>query len=93
MATSLCPPFAQLGTNCNAISVGSRKDWDEYLQKRLGKVTLAPLFLVVIKEIVESPTDPRSSDLGKGQVPHAIGRLAPLVLALPVAVGPTSSPI
>ena len=32
MVASLCPLAAQSGTSCNAISVGSRKDWDEYLE-------------------------------------------------------------
>ena len=44
MVASLCPPATQLGTSCNAISVGLRKDCDEYLLKRLGKVTLVPPF-------------------------------------------------
>ena len=36
MVASLCPPIAQLGIDGNAISVRSRKDWDEYVLKRLG---------------------------------------------------------
>ena len=66
MAASLCPLATQLEASCNAISVGSRKDWDEYLQKCLGKATSTPPFSIVIEEIVESPVDPRSSDSGKG---------------------------
>ena len=80
MAASLCPPTAQSGASSNAISVGSRKDWDEYLLKHLGKATLAPPSSVVIKEIVESPADQRSSDLGKGQALLAIEGFTPLVL-------------
>ena len=52
MATSFCPPITESGTSCNAISVGSRKDWNEYLLKRLGQVASTPSSLVVIKEIV-----------------------------------------
>ena len=66
MAASLCPPTVQSRTSCNAILVGSRKDWDEYLQKLLGQVTSAHPSSVVIEEIIESPIDPRSSDSGKG---------------------------
>ena len=57
MAASQCPLATQSGTSYNAISVGSRKDWDEYLQKLLGKVTSAPPSSVIIEEIVESPAD------------------------------------
>ena len=57
MATSLFPLATQSGTSCNAISVRSRKDWDEYLQKFLGKVTSAPPSSIVIEEIIESPAD------------------------------------
>ena len=66
MAASLCSLATQLGTSCNAISVGSRKDWDEYLQKCLGNVTLVPPSSVVIEEIIESPMDSRLLDSGKG---------------------------
>ena len=31
MAASLCPLDTQSGTSCNVLSVGLRKDWDEYL--------------------------------------------------------------
>ena len=68
MAASLCSLATQLGTSCNAISVGSRKDWDEYLQKCLGNVTLVPPSSVVIEEIIGTLADPGSSDSGKGQV-------------------------
>ena len=57
MAASLCPLTTQSGATCNAISVGLRKDWDEYLQKHLGKVTSVPPSSVVIEEIIESPAD------------------------------------
>ena len=91
MATSLCPPTVQSESSCNAISIGSRKDWDDYLQKCLGQVTLAPPSSVVIKGIIESLADLGSSDSGKGQALPAIGGFAPLVLALLAVTGPTSS--
>ena len=72
---------------------GSSKDWDEYLQKRLGKVTSVPPSLVVIKETIESPTDLGLSDSGKGQASPAIEGFTPIVLALPVVVGPTLSSV
>ena len=59
------------------------KDWDEYLQKHLGKVTLVPPSLVVIEEIIESLADLGSSDSGKGQVSPVIEGFTPLVLTLP----------
>ena len=93
MAASSCPPITQLGTNFNVISVGLRKDWDKYLLKRLGQLASAHSSSVVIEEIVETPADPRSLDSGKGQIPPAIGGFAPLVLALPTVIGPTSSSI
>ena len=91
MVASLCPIATQLGASCNAILIGSRKDWDEYLQKCLGKVTSAPPFLVVIEEIIETPADLELLDLGKGQVPPAIEGFTPLVLALPAVARPASS--
>ena len=93
MATSLCPLATQSRASCNAISVGSRKDWDEYLLKCLGQVALAPSSSVIIEEIVETPVDPRSSDSGKRQVPPAIGGFAPLVLTLTAITRPTSPSI
>jgi len=85
MAASLCPLATQLGASCNAISIWSKKEQDEYLLKRLGQIAPAPSSLVVIKEIVESPTNSR-----KGQVSPAIEGFTPLVLALPVVTGPAS---
>ena len=93
MAASLCPLTTQSGASCNAISVGSRKDWEEYIQKRLGKVTLAPPSLVVIEEIIESLMDPGSSDSRKRQASLTIRGLIPLVLALPTIAKPTLPPI
>ena len=62
MATSLCPLGLQARTSYSAMSVGSRKDWDEYLKDYVCKVPLGigtsvspPL--VVIEEIVESSPD------------------------------------
>ena len=72
IVASLCLLASQSRDDYNAISVGSRKDYDEYLQKCLGKVTLAPPSSVVIEEIIESPVDSKLSDLGKGQAPPAI---------------------
>ena len=93
MAASLCSLATQLGTSCNAISVGSRKDWDEYLQKCLGKATSTPLSSVVIKEIIESIADLGSSNPRKGQAPLAIEGFTSLVLTLPTVVRPASSSI
>ena len=87
------PSSYQSGTSCNAISVGSRKDWDEYLQKHLGKVTSAPTSSVVIEKIVESPANSRSSDLGKWEALPAIEGFIPLVLELPAVAGLASSSI
>lgn len=91
MTASLCPLATQSGATCNVISVGLRKDWDEYLQKHLGKVTSAPPSSIVIEEIIESPADHRSSDSRKGQAPPAIEGFTPLVLAFPVVIEPASS--
>ncbi|KAK9991399.1 hypothetical protein SO802_026384 [Lithocarpus litseifolius] len=73
--------------------IGSRKDWDEYLLKCLGQIAPASSSLVVIEEIVETPTNPGSSDSEKGQVSPAIERFTPLILALPAVMGPTSSSV
>ena len=48
---------------------------------------------MVIEEIVESLADSGSSDLGKGQVLPAIEGFTPLVLALPIVIGPASSSV
>jgi len=58
MATSLCPLGLQAGTSHGAMSMGSRKDWDEYLKDRVCKIPLGirtsvPLTSVFIEEIVE----------------------------------------
>ena len=83
MAAILYPLATQLGQG----------DWDEYLQKCLGKVSSAPPSSEVIEEIIEYPADLRLSDLEKGQAPLAIGGFTPLVLALLAVVEPTSSSI
>ena len=93
MVASLCPPTVQLEVSCNAISVGSRKDWDEYLLKPLGQITPTPPSSVVIEEIVETPVSPRSSDLGKRQVPLAIKGFTPLILTLPAVARPAISSV
>ena len=93
MAANLCPLATKLGTSYNAVLVGSRKDWEKYLQKRLGKVTSMPPSSVVIEEIIESLANLGSSDLGKGQALPAIEGFTPPVLALPTVVGPASSSV
>ena len=93
MAAKLCPLATKLGTSYNVVLVGSRKDWEKYLQKRLGKVTSMPPSSVVIKEIIESPVDSGSLDLGKGQAPSTIKGFTPLVLALLVVARLISSSI
>ena len=91
MVANLCPLATQSGTSYNAIFIGSRKDWDEYLHRRLGKVTLVPLSSVVIEENIESPVDLGSSDSGKGQALSAIEGFTPIVLVLLAITGPASS--
>ena len=86
MVASLYPLATQLKASCNAISVGSRKDWDEYLLKSLGQVAPAPSSSVVIEDIVESPMDLGSSDSEKRQTPLAIEGFTPLVPALLVVI-------
>ncbi|KAL0011336.1 hypothetical protein SO802_006444 [Lithocarpus litseifolius] len=59
---TLSSPSAQAGTSHNAMLVGSREDWDEYLQEHLCKIPLemrmpASQTSVVIEEIIESPVD------------------------------------
>ena len=49
--------------------------------------------LVVIEEIIESPIDSGSLDLGKGQALPAIKGFTPLVLALPAVARPASSSV
>ena len=93
MSTSLCLLATQLRTSYNAISVGSRKDWDEYLQKCHGKVNSVPPSSVVIEEIIESPANLGSSNSGKGQAPPTIEGFTSLVLAMPIVVGPVSSSV
>ncbi|KAK9988704.1 hypothetical protein SO802_028943 [Lithocarpus litseifolius] len=93
VAANLCPLANQSGTSCNAVSVGSRKDYDKYLPKRLGKVTSLPPSSVVIEEIIESPVDSESSNLGKGQALPVIEGFTLLVLTLLAIVGPASSSV
>ena len=93
MATSLCLLATQLGTSYNAISIRSRKDWDEYLQKCHGEVNSVPPSSVVFEEIIESPVNSRSLDSGKGQALPAIEGFTSLVLMMPAIVGPVSSSV
>ena len=88
MATSLCSPGLQEGTSHSAMSVGSRKDWDEYLKEHVCKVPLgirisAPPTLVVIEEIVNSSLDSEASAPKKEQAMSTIKGFAPLILSLP----------
>jgi len=87
MATSLWPQSIQVGTNHNAMSTGSRKDWDEYLQERLCRIP--PATLVVIEEIRKSLVDLGVPAPKKGQTMPTIEGFTPLVLALPVVVEPS----
>ena len=88
MATSLCLPGLQEGTSHSAMSVGSRKDWDEYLKEHVCKVPLgmrisAPPTLVVIEEIVESSLDSEVSTPKKEQTVLDIKGFAPQILSSP----------
>ena len=76
------------------MSIGSRKDWDEYLQEQFcivppGMRTLAPLTSVVIKEIIESPMDLRALTPKKEQTMPAIEGFAPLILSFPRITEPS----
>ena len=42
MVASLCPLATQSGASYNAISVGPKKEWEEYLLKCLGQITSTP---------------------------------------------------
>ena len=83
MAANLYPPSTH--TSHSAMSVGSRKDGDEYLQESLCKVPPGirmpvPQTSVVIKEIIELPVDSGLPALKKEQT---IEGFAPLILSLP----------
>ena len=76
------------------MSIGSRKDWDEYLHKRLCKVPSemrmpTPPTLVVIEEIIESPVDLGVPALKKEQNLPTIEGFAPLILSLPRIINPS----
>ena len=89
MVASLWPLNTQAGTSHNAMTIGSRKDQDKYLQECLCKTPLAPLASVVIEEITESSMDLGASTPKKGQVMPAIEGFNPLVLALPAVAKPS----
>ena len=57
MVASVFPPSTQARTSHNAMLVGLREDWDEYLRECLCKIPPAPLTLVVIEKIKKSPVD------------------------------------
>ena len=87
-ATSLYLIGLLVGTGHGAMSVGCRKDWDEYLKKHVCKVplgirVLAPPTSVVIEEIVESSLDSKASAPKKEQAMSTIKGFAPLILSLP----------
>ena len=89
MAASLCPPNTQVGTSHSAISIGSRKDWDEYLQERLCRIPSAPSTSIIIKEIIESPVDSEVLAPKKGQAMPTIKGFTTLVLVLLVVTEPS----
>ena len=89
MAASLCPLNTQVGTSHSAISIGSRKDWDEYLQERLCRIPSTPSTLIIIEEIIESPVDSEVLAPKKGQAMPTIEGFTPLVLALPIVTKPS----
>ena len=91
IVASLCPPSTQAGTSHNSMTIGSRKEWDEYLRECFCKIPPAPLTSVFIKEIVESPVDLRASLSKKGQTTPVIEGFAPLVLTLPAIAKSSSS--
>ena len=84
MVASLCLSNTQ---SHSAMSIGSRKDWDEYLQECFCKVlpgmrTLGPPTSVIIEEIIELPVDLGVPALEKKQTLLAIEGFAPLILSL-----------
>ena len=84
-ATSLYLIGLLVGTGHGSMSVGCRKDWDEYLKKRVCKVplgigVLAPPTSVVIEEIVESSLDSEALAPKKEQLVSAIKGFSPLIL-------------
>ena len=89
MVASLCPPNTQAGTSQNTMTIGSRKDWDEYLREHLCKVPPAPLTSIVIEETTESHMDLGAPASKKGQAMPAIEGFTPLVLALPPVEKPS----
>lgn len=82
MAAILCPSATQAGTSQSDVSVGLRKDWDEYLRERLCKIPPTPSTSVIIEEIIESTVDSGASAPKKGQAMSAIEGFPPLVLVL-----------
>ena len=86
MAANLCPPNTQAGTSHSAISIGSRKDWDKYLQERLCRIPLAPSTSIIIVEITESPVDSEALSPKKGQAMLTVEDFTPLALALPAVI-------
>ena len=89
MVASLCPPSTQVGNSHSAMSIGSRKDWDEYLLERLCTIPPTPLTLVIIEEIIESLMDSRAPTPKSGQAMPAIEGFTPLVLTLPAVAKPS----
>ena len=71
------------------MSIGSRKDWDEYLQKCLCRIPPGPPTSIIIKKITESPVDSGAPSSKKGQTMLAIKGFTPLVLALLAVAEPS----
>ena len=77
------------GTSHSVMTIGSRKDQDEYLQERLCKIPSAPPTLVIIEKIIESLVHSKAPAPKKGQAMPAIKGFTPLVLALPAVAKPS----
>ena len=77
MAANLFLPSTQAGISHSTMTVGSRKDWDEYLQECLCKIPLALLTSVVIELITESLVDLGVPASNKGQAMPAIEGFTP----------------
>ena len=76
------------------MTIGSRKDWDKYIQEHLCKVLPwlrmpAPPTSVIIEEIIESPVDSGVPSPKKEQTPSTIKGFAPLILSLIGIVKPS----
>ena len=87
-------PSKYTETSHSAVTIGSRKDWDKYLQEHLCKLpprmrTPTPLTSIVIEETTELPVDSGVPASKKEQTMPTIKGFAPLVLALPIIAKPS----